>query len=637
MIKRFPLILIALALMSSLVIGQSLSQQKSDKVSIDQKNPDQNASFYIDYKNRQIQSQQKTNLTPVDLVFANWDWPCNSYQGNLSFAYDFTLDGALDPFMIATQGVTASGIERHGLFAFIDDFGATSVQVYPGINPVTGQPWRTGWNSHLVMDDNAGKTYVAIYDYLNSSGLSNGHLWEVDLLTDPSTATQLTDSLTALDSYWARFALDGNDIFWEIGSNYVTGVDFNTLIGASTDGGATFAWVDSVGSTDPNFWFTDYGNDPNIQAYGDKLSLITSIVRGGGFGGLGIYAPYVGTRDSASGIYHWYSTDGGAVWTGDLIIADAENIITNRMNYELRLASWDFGHHYVDMNSVTHLVFGGGGPNSAGIVGSDTITVAPILYWNDRDDDWMSLELIDVETYPIVRSLTVGNAEGSYRPNVKTDPSGQLVVAMWQRPQFSGAPGLSPINIYSDPPNTEFYHYDIVYAFSEDGGVTWSVPEIAYGVTDESNYFPSISAVEVGINVATVHFVAYHDPLPGISLFGENDYSPDAVWRYHTIEFPTTVSVGNEFGVVSDFQLEQNYPNPFNPSTQIKYALAERSNVTIKVYDVLGNEVVTLVNATQEAGAYDINFDASQLASGMYIYTLNAGNFSSSKKMMLLK
>ena len=99
------------------------------------------------------------------------------------------------------------------------------------------------------------------------------------------------------------------------------------------------------------------------------------------------------------------------------------------------------------------------------------------------------------------------------------------------------------------------------------------------------------------------------------------------------------VPVGDQIDnvVVNDFTLEQNYPNPFNPSTQINYTLAERSNVTIKVYDVLGNEVATLVNTTQEAGAYDVNFDASQLSSGLYIYTLNAGNFTSSKKMMLLK
>jgi hypothetical protein len=96
------------------------------------------------------------------------------------------------------------------------------------------------------------------------------------------------------------------------------------------------------------------------------------------------------------------------------------------------------------------------------------------------------------------------------------------------------------------------------------------------------------------------------------------------------------VSVGNDL-IVYNYSLEQNYPNPFNPTTSISYSLAERSDVTLKIYDVLGNEISTLINTTQEAGKHSINFDASKLSSGLYIYTLNAGNFTSSRKMMLLK
>ncbi|HQF44129.1 MAG TPA: T9SS type A sorting domain-containing protein, partial [Ignavibacteriaceae bacterium] len=87
----------------------------------------------------------------------------------------------------------------------------------------------------------------------------------------------------------------------------------------------------------------------------------------------------------------------------------------------------------------------------------------------------------------------------------------------------------------------------------------------------------------------------------------------------------------------NNFNLEQNYPNPFNPSTTIKYSVAERSNVNIKVYDMLGKEVASLVNTVKEAGSYEVNFNASNLASGMYVYTITAGNFTSSKKMMLMK
>jgi hypothetical protein len=85
------------------------------------------------------------------------------------------------------------------------------------------------------------------------------------------------------------------------------------------------------------------------------------------------------------------------------------------------------------------------------------------------------------------------------------------------------------------------------------------------------------------------------------------------------------------------FQLVQNYPNPFNPATTISYTIPKAGNVQLKVYDALGREVSTLVNTHQESGWYNVNFDASRLSSGMYIYKLTSENFSQVKKMMLLK
>ena len=85
------------------------------------------------------------------------------------------------------------------------------------------------------------------------------------------------------------------------------------------------------------------------------------------------------------------------------------------------------------------------------------------------------------------------------------------------------------------------------------------------------------------------------------------------------------------------FALEQNYPNPFNPLTVIKYSLAAAGIVTIKVYDILGNEVKTLVNKSKGAGNYSVIFDARSLPSGVYLYKLTAGNYTSVKKLVLLK
>jgi len=98
-----------------------------------------------------------------------------------------------------------------------------------------------------------------------------------------------------------------------------------------------------------------------------------------------------------------------------------------------------------------------------------------------------------------------------------------------------------------------------------------------------------------------------------------------------------TTSVGNNDLIVRSFNLEQNYPNPFNPSTTISYSLAADENVSLKVYDIMGREIAELVNEDQVAGTYSKDFDASLLASGMYFYKISAGNFVSTKKMVLLK
>jgi hypothetical protein len=86
-----------------------------------------------------------------------------------------------------------------------------------------------------------------------------------------------------------------------------------------------------------------------------------------------------------------------------------------------------------------------------------------------------------------------------------------------------------------------------------------------------------------------------------------------------------------------DFRLEQNYPNPFNPATVINFSIPKAANVTLKVYNTLGQEVATLIDGYKNASNYQVTFDASKLASGVYVYTLQAGDFSFSKKMMLVK
>jgi len=142
------------------------------------------------------------------------------------------------------------------------------------------------------------------------------------------------------------------------------------------------------------------------------------------------------------------------------------------------------------------------------------------------------------------------------------------------------------------------------------------------------NYYVMVSIEDSGKSGGVV--------LEGFLASGE-------VINYQITLNPVSVEQNNSL-IPQNFALEQNYPNPFNPTTTIKYTIAnvtlsgvEGSRVLLKVYDVLGNEIATLVNEEKPAGNYKVEFNASNLASGIYFYRLQAGSFVETKKMILLR
>ena len=102
--------------------------------------------------------------------------------------------------------------------------------------------------------------------------------------------------------------------------------------------------------------------------------------------------------------------------------------------------------------------------------------------------------------------------------------------------------------------------------------------------------------------------------------------------------------IGSPTGIIYEqqsssnlFELTQNYPNPFNPNTKIKYSIPHNCFVSLKVYDLLGNQITTLVNEEKSSGKYEVEFNARNLSSGIYFYRIKAGNFVGTKKLILLK
>jgi flagellar assembly factor FliW len=125
------------------------------------------------------------------------------------------------------------------------------------------------------------------------------------------------------------------------------------------------------------------------------------------------------------------------------------------------------------------------------------------------------------------------------------------------------------------------------------------------------------------------------------SFIDENISAGKYFYRLKQIDFNGMYEYSSEIEVVvnapDNFSLNQNYPNPFNPSTSIEFQLPKESFVTLKIYNILGVEIATLVNEQKPAGVHKINFDASGLTSGLYIYKISTGNFEQTRKMLLLK
>ena len=124
-------------------------------------------------------------------------------------------------------------------------------------------------------------------------------------------------------------------------------------------------------------------------------------------------------------------------------------------------------------------------------------------------------------------------------------------------------------------------------------------------------------------------------PGPGDYIVNAGHKSP-LVWDSASVNISVTSVGGNPLNPAG-FKLYDNYPNPFNPSTTIRYSIPEASFTALKIYNALGKEVAALVNETKSAGTYEVEFNALDLTSGIYFYTIQAGSFKETKKMILLK
>ncbi|HEY6907478.1 MAG TPA: T9SS type A sorting domain-containing protein [Ignavibacteriaceae bacterium] len=193
--------------------------------------------------------------------------------------------------------------------------------------------------------------------------------------------------------------------------------------------------------------------------------------------------------------------------------------------------------------------------------------------------------------------------------------------------------------------------------FSNDDGVSWT--EVNNGLTNHTVAALAVSGTNVfagtygdgtflttdnGANWTSINSGLFNKNVRSLAVYDSTIYAgtyktqnfDGEVWRRPLSEI--LVGVQDQAGrLPSDFNLAQNYPNPFNPSTMINFSIPREEYVSLLVFNSLGQKVAELVNETEPAGNYSVNFNPGPLASGVYLYELKAGSFIQSKKMMLVK
>jgi parallel beta-helix repeat protein len=390
---------------------------------------------------------------------------------------------------------------------------------------------------------------------------------------------------------------------------------------------------------------------------------------------------YGGTSIPTGGISLWVS--GSAAFSNTVI--DGNEIYNNAFGITLLSSSNGIINALVKNNLIYNNKIN---PNAlvsgSGINVNGSPTNQPIITQNEIYGNWWGVTIQNGTTVQAGPSPNLGNLE-----NVDTTDDGMNII-------YGNVQGADTFDVYNNCTNDVFAHnndwriYDSisieqhVFHKVDDGthGLVKFVPFSAQIPVELTSFAASVIDGDVVLNWVTATelnnsgFEIQRNPSPTPSLkegaleqfnwikigflsgsgtstevhnYLFSDQSPYAGKSYYRLkqmdfdgsyEYSSIVEV--DFNLPIEFSLEQNYPNPFNPTTKIRYTIPrdekrKMQNVSLKVYDVLGNEVTTLVNEQRESGFYEVDFNSSSFTSGVYFYQLKAGPFLESKKMLLLK
>jgi hypothetical protein len=465
---------------------------------------------------------------------------------------------------------------------------------------------------------------------------------EVRLTNDPST------SLTSFGN--ARcIATEGDVIHVVWYDGYTVGVgNWNIFYKRSTDRGLTWsanvnlsnnqssisynpaiavsgfyvhvAWYDNQ---DGNFEEHYIRSTDGGMTWNSKIRLAnntaSSLHRSIAASGSNVHFVWFDNRDNNDEIYYKNSTDGGDTWSADVRLSNTAGESYNPAvavsgsvvhvawqdstagNWEIYYkrstnggTSWGADTRLTNNSAISNF------PTLA--VSGSTVHIAWVDYRNGAGNIYYKRSVNGGANWGADTRLTKSNDQ-NYWPSLAVN--GSVVHLVYARIVKTG--------------------YEIIYNISNNDGIKW-------GTDVQLTSNPAKSSVpSIAVSGSNIHIIFRDDRDGNYEIYYK---------RYIGTSIPKSIpTIAQDEGNPTAFQLMQNYPNPFNPSTIIRWQAPVSSKQTLKVYDLLGNEVATLVDDYRDAGSYEVEFNTKDyyLASGIYLYRIEAGDFIQTKMMILMK
>lgn len=436
---------------------------------------------------------------------------------------------------------------------------------------------------HVVWYDNRDGNYEIYYKRSTNRGESWGPDTRLTTNTASSTDPCIAVSGSAVHIVWVEYRDGNNEIYYK----------------RSSDGGIT--WGPDTRLTN-DYYQSLY---PSVAASGSAVHVVW---QNGSPSAVRLYYMHSTVR-----LYYMRSTDGGLTWETNTELSSSDGeypcvAVSGSILHVvwLRLLGGFFVGYKrstdggVTWQADTTLVRGTGfswNPSVAisgslvHVVWEDTRNGSSEIYYKRSSDGGVN--------WGVDTRLT-NNTVFNYSAQPSVAASGSAVHVVWYDTRAG---------------DTELY-----YKRSTDGGLNWEADNrLTY--QPYNSWYPSIA-----VSGSAVHVVWNDGRQGGYEIYYKRNPSGN----------PTAVDLLDS-KIPQDFKIEQNYPNPFNPSTHIPFSVQGSALTSLKVYDILGREVATLVNEVKQPGRYEVTWNATGYASGVYFYRLKAGSFVQTKRMLLLR